>query len=70
MSEWIKCSQKMPPLGEIVIIAARDMEAVVKVVHIEKAVCNGNGFIVLAGSVDLPREWVTHWMPLPEPPKD
>lgn len=60
MSEWIKCSERMPELdddghSEMVLVASR------------------NGSIHLNFLID--DEWslameATHWMPLPDLPKD
>lgn len=70
--KWIKCSEKMPPMCEQVLIFIDDR--------------NHDFKIIAEGSLDESRgfgepEWssfedwfnlddVTHWMPFPEPPKD
>lgn len=62
MSEWIKCSEMMPKHGDHVLVwvrfghmyIARYNSASVKFICDEYIQC-----------ID-----VTHWMPLPEPPKE
>ncbi len=75
MSEWIKCSEQLPPIREILS---------------EKCVLQGeeiptlyrSGFVLtfdgrrVSGQViewfhaSKPLSGITHWMPLPEPPQD
>ena len=76
--EWIKCSDRLP----LEISKADEYESVqVNVLYMEDYEGeNGNGVGVEFYTVgDKPRPWgiwsnhtgnITHWMPLPEPPKE
>lgn len=64
MSEWVKCSERMPEEGEMVLTAFRGVvrSGVCKVVD----VIGGKCFVCeLDRCHGIP---ATHWMPLPEPP--
>jgi hypothetical protein len=58
--EWIKCSDKLPQ---------KDLECLIY--DINKQIYNAcfNGQYFYTGEYDIEIEDVTHWMPLPEPPK-
>ena len=64
MSEWVKCSDRVPEMYQqcLVCIDGDDDR-----VHMAVAHYNGwkSGFI----GVNKWRIVATHWMPLPEPPK-
>lgn len=70
MSDWIKCSDRMPEfLDDVLIFGPYDGQAV--------AYWNTKGFVPVGRPEgDSPgiewwdRESVTHWMPLPEPPDE
>ena len=67
--EWIKCSERMPDIGQLVLIripiSAR--------ANIESAKYEGDGQFLGAWfsmRVELCCYSVTHWMPRPEEPAD
>lgn len=58
---WISCKDEYPVPYQTVIV------------HGGIAYCNGKTWYTLTGEQypGLPIQWiVTHWMPLPEPPKE
>ncbi len=59
--EWISVKDRLPEIGEPVIIYYGRFVA--------EAMRNDNGVFVVSCS-DEEAEDVTHWMPLPEPPKE
>ena len=59
MSEWIKCSDRLPPNHTKVLCCNRLMIAIATRV-------NNSWFASISSYPMNP----THWQPLPEPPKD
>ena len=73
MSEWIKCSDKLPPIGETVLCYKG---SVFTAWYIEKS-CpyekKRKGWHIdwAKGSYQFFKDFdVTHWMPLPDKPND
>ena len=67
MSKWIKCSDRLPPDGEKVLVWFPGNK------HIEDAVLfeeRGSLRYSLFDGECLMGESPTHWQPLPEPPHD
>lgn len=61
MTDWIPCSERMPPDGELVLIAdAGVVREADYVAHRERWYWSADGSSKL--------DEVTHWMPLPYPP--
>lgn len=60
MSEWIKCSERLPKINECVIVYSEDD-------HEFAYLINRETWIEWHSGNELD---VTHWMPLPDPPKD
>lgn len=60
MSEWAKCSERMPE--EDTLCLGFDIDGIIWTTHFD---C---GF--LRPDVDADDVVFTHWMPLPEPPKE
>ena len=69
MSQWIKCSKKMPDDTQMLLafsqgeIVAAYWDWVVNPIDYKKR----RDFIYLSGNT---LEGVTHWMPLPAPPQE
>jgi hypothetical protein len=61
--QWIKCSERMPNTGMVVLFARPC------VVHFGWLVTSGNYWRDESGSW-VPLADVTHWQPLPEPPSE
>lgn len=59
MAEWISVKDRLPEEGEVVVIYIKP----------EVGVGYAETDIYLMGDFDEYSEAVTHWMPLPEPPK-
>lgn len=67
---WIKCSERLPPSNKKVIILLKDGAQ-----HIASFCnCPAHKFWSVETACicpfDIEREDVTHWMPLPEAPKE
>ena len=67
MSEWISVEDRMPEAYEWVLIYEPDAEETSRSVRCSFARDNGTWY---GGFSDLSAEEVTHWMPIPEPPKE
>jgi hypothetical protein len=61
--EWIKCSERLPESG-ITVLVSNNSGAIYTCRRsvIERKNLEPDG-------ADFTREWFTHWMPLPDPPK-
>lgn len=79
MSEWIKISERMPlenPLeGDYVAmdVLATDGFIVAMATCASGNPLTGNGYepwVAFTNYGDIDAEDITHWMPLPEPPKE
>lgn len=72
--KWISVKEKLPPLEQEVLIFAYNRE-----IHVAEF-CNFSGcedwhitsqkYVYCQDELNIKRENVTHWMPLPEPPED
>ncbi|MEH3916476.1 DUF551 domain-containing protein [Enterobacter asburiae] len=60
--DWIKCSDRMPDVGEVVLTS--DGESI-NVGESERSGVNLRFFTSIITGRELP---ATHWMPLPSPP--
>lgn len=63
--EWIKCSERLPPDGDEVLVWEVDYGALVAA----KAISPEIPWYVRNWDASVAPE-ITHWMPLPEPPKE
>ncbi len=69
MSEWIKIDDKAPKQDQVCLVFANDIvSSWVDIASYYK--CPEYGFIIWEKDGDDYPPIVTHWMPLPEPPKD
>lgn len=68
MSEWVSVEEgNLPNRGDIIIFSADfNGSAMVFTGFFDN---KSGGFIDTGTGMDYPYEEVTHWMPLPEPPK-
>lgn len=67
MSEWISVKDRLPELGTDVLCF--DQLEGMHVQRLEKdTLCGTVWFDYYDQGINL--DWVTHWMPLPEPPKE
>lgn len=67
--EWVKCSERMPKMGEKVLIRIPVSEHF----NIENGRYKGDGVFIGAWFDSRGNGCaykVTHWMPLPEPPSE
>ena len=64
MSQWIKCSDRMPEFDEVVLCGFWAKRSIGE----RKFKWEFQYFT--KRSQDFDREMITHWMPLPEPPND
>lgn len=66
VDEWIKCSERLPEDGERILIYVHlaSHESVQPDTRIEDG-----GYMYLDSGYSFGKE-VTHWMPIPEPPKE
>lgn len=64
--EWISTKDEFPPKGKILAFDAKYGDG-----HRYIALSDGDDYISECGSIDSHRLYqVTHWMPLPSPPKE
>lgn len=71
MSGWIKCSERMPDDGDVVLVRLYEPQKPWKGVRIQDMKCTsylGSKEFINHNNAIYNVE-VTHWMPLPEPPK-
>lgn len=67
MSQWIKCSERMPPYGWFIGYNA-DIREVAK--HFYDPEENTVTYANYAGEQVVEAKYVTHWMPLPQSPQE
>jgi hypothetical protein len=65
MMEWIKCSDRMPEIAEWVIIVFEKSD-----IQIGALNSANKGYRWFSRGVGMLIDNPTHWMPLPEPPKE
>ena len=66
--EWIKCSDKMPKYGELILAYCED--GLVTSLRLNKKNKYWNTDKWENGEELFRLNYVTHWMPLPDKPKD
>lgn len=70
---WIKCSERMPPEHTAVLVACTDTDdglgpaVYAGFLSDGRWISQDHSGLELATDIPFP---VSHWMPLPEPPKD
>ncbi len=75
MSEWIKCSDRLPEEGDTYLVVVEEKTGlVIKSRHVDVASNYGDYIDDYWNTWNYWKEGqevhVTHWMPLPEPPED
>jgi len=72
MSEWIKCEDRLPPIDIPVLVARFDNRTKVRMYFIEILVRFSSCWVDTQDNKPINPKYgyVTHWMPLPEPPKE
>lgn len=66
-SMWIKCSERMPELNELVLVKAIDCVSYDPYFCVAKRIKKNN---FQCSCYDTIETKPTHWMPLPQDPKD
>lgn len=66
--DWIPVTERLPSVEDKVIVAIRDESGDTRYDYTNTGWYSGNGYKWVVE--DEYCSWVTHWMPLPEPPKE
>ncbi len=67
-SMWISCRDRLPKKDiDVLVYYPYWCETPIQVAHLN---CDGLTFDLSDGEFNLPFHAVTHWMPLPKPPKE
>lgn len=74
MTNWIKCSDELPEIGDYSVLVYFSKYGDVDMVHVVDYFSNITDGLDSDGN-QLYTKWylhrkITHWMPLPEPPKE
>ena len=67
MSQWIKCSERMPEETDDIIVACSDGTVISGISYSRR---EGFYMAALEYDSDVSIKDVSHWMPLPEPPQE
>lgn len=65
---WISVEERLPTVGDKVIVAIRDESGDTRYDYTNEGWYSGDGYKWVVD--DEFCSWVTHWRPLPEPPKE
>lgn len=68
VSKWISCKDKMPEEYKTVLVYEKDYGVMIG--ELEKKFFDTRYFIARKSGMILRTTEVTHWQPLPEPPKE
>ncbi|BAS48356.1 hypothetical protein AANUM_1125 [Aggregatibacter actinomycetemcomitans NUM4039] len=68
MSEWIKCSDKMPPFGVDILFYVPSFSNGILTGKVISEGRTGERFY--SANIGFFPDSVTHWQPLPPPPED
>ena len=68
VNQWISCQGKMPEEYKTVLVYEKDYGVMIG--ELEKKFFDTQYFIARKSGLILRTTEVTHWQPLPEPPKD
>ena len=68
VNQWISCQDKMPEEYKTVLVYEKDYGVMIG--ELEKKFFDTQYFIARKSGLILRTTEVTHWQPLPEPPKD
>ena len=66
MSDWIKCSERMPPIGKDVLVYVRTWYSH----NVQFAYRYSESIWSIPQHCGVNNDSVSHWMPLPDPPKE
>lgn len=67
MSEWISVKDKLPQESKpIIVYNKKTLQVVVAIRRYRKT----KGWVWTRNNYMIKREYITHWMPLPEPPNE
>lgn len=67
MSEWISVKDRLPEKSQAVLAFSRDK--VQQIAELRDDISGMHRYKWDCDTYDLESDWVTHWMPLPDPPE-
>lgn len=71
MSNWIKCSERLPPISEEVLIYTQDGKGDYEITLDHLLKFDGKSPQWVSNLSGYNEQWkITHWMHKPEPPKN